>query len=158
MIRRTLIVALFLLIGALPHAQAAVTSASLSNTTIPFETIGTPTGTTVQYSLNVEGNFELDIHRLQNVIDRGILVHTNHFLSVPGAWGDRENVIGPDSFFRYEILRRRLRDIEPASAADLIAALCSHFGGRADRQHLHAAGSSVRAARRNRGGRIIFEI
>ncbi len=61
--------------------------------------------------------------------DRGILVHTNHFLSAPGAWGDRENVIGPDSFFRYEILRRRLRDIRPASAADLISALCSHFGG-----------------------------
>jgi isopenicillin-N N-acyltransferase-like protein len=61
--------------------------------------------------------------------DRGILIHTNHFVSAPGAWGDRENVIGPDSFFRYEILRRRLREVEPASAADLIAALVSHFGG-----------------------------
>ena len=61
--------------------------------------------------------------------DRGILVHTNHFLTIPGAWGDRENVIGPDSFFRYELLRRRLQHVTPASAADLIGALSSHFGG-----------------------------
>jgi isopenicillin-N N-acyltransferase-like protein len=61
--------------------------------------------------------------------DRGILLHTNHLLSVPGAWGDRENVIGPDSFFRYEILRRRLQEIEPTSRQDLVGALSSHFGG-----------------------------
>jgi isopenicillin-N N-acyltransferase-like protein len=61
--------------------------------------------------------------------DRGILVHTNHFLTVPGAWGDRENVIGPDSFFRYELLLRRMQNITPTSAEDLIGALSSHFGG-----------------------------
>jgi isopenicillin-N N-acyltransferase like protein len=61
--------------------------------------------------------------------DRGVLVHTNHFLTVPGAWGDRENVIGPDSFFRYELLRQRMQHITPRSSADLIGALSSHFGG-----------------------------
>jgi isopenicillin-N N-acyltransferase-like protein len=61
--------------------------------------------------------------------DRGILIHTNHLLSVPGAWGDRENVVGPDSFFRYEILRRRLQELEPTSPQDLVGALSSHFGG-----------------------------
>jgi isopenicillin-N N-acyltransferase-like protein len=60
---------------------------------------------------------------------RGILVHTNHFLTIPGAWGDRENVIGPDSFFRYELLIRRTQHITPTSAQDLIDALSSHFGG-----------------------------
>jgi isopenicillin-N N-acyltransferase-like protein len=61
--------------------------------------------------------------------ERGILIHTNHFISVPAAWGDRENVVGPDSFFRYEILQRRLRHLQPTSSADLIDTLTSHFGG-----------------------------
>lgn len=61
--------------------------------------------------------------------ERGILIHTNHFLTTPAMWGDRENVIGPDLYFRYEILRRRARHFNPSSADDLIGILTSHFGG-----------------------------
>ncbi len=61
--------------------------------------------------------------------ERGILIHTNHFISVPASWGDRENVVGPDSFFRYEILQRRLRHRQLTSSADLVDTLSSHFGG-----------------------------
>jgi isopenicillin-N N-acyltransferase like protein len=53
--------------------------------------------------------------------DTGLLVHTNHFLAATAAEGDRERQLGPDSFVRYELLRRRLAgthlDAESASAA-----------------------------------------
>lgn len=59
----------------------------------------------------------------------GRLVHTNHFLSAR-AEGDREPMLGPDSFFRYEILRRRVAAIEDDVApAELRRALASHLGG-----------------------------
>jgi isopenicillin-N N-acyltransferase-like protein len=61
--------------------------------------------------------------------ERGILIHTNHFLTAPASWGDRENVVGPDSFFRYEILERRMRDVHPTTSTDLLEMLASHFGG-----------------------------
>jgi isopenicillin-N N-acyltransferase-like protein len=61
--------------------------------------------------------------------ERGVLVHTNHFLTQPAALEDREPRIGPDSFWRYDILRRRLRESPPAGAADLVDALTSHLGG-----------------------------
>ena len=61
--------------------------------------------------------------------ERGVLVHTNHFLTQPASWDDREPAIGPDSFFRYEILRRRVTESAPASANELVDVLTSHLGG-----------------------------
>jgi isopenicillin-N N-acyltransferase like protein len=58
----------------------------------------------------------------------GVLAHTNHFLSQPAAWGDRETTIGPDSFFRYEILTRRLHERQPVTASDLIDSMATHLG------------------------------
>ena len=59
----------------------------------------------------------------------GVLIHTNHFLSQPAALGDREAEVGPDSYFRYEILRRRLAELRPTTVDALIDALRSHLGG-----------------------------
>src|SRR4051794_10054908 len=64
--RITLSALFFYLLIQAPAVQAAVTNAVLTNSVIPYETIGTPTGTTVQFTLDVPGNIELDIHRLEN--------------------------------------------------------------------------------------------
>ncbi len=60
----------------------------------------------------------------------GLLLHTNHFLSRPGAGGDTEPRTDPDTLVRYEVLRRALhgrgRDLTPAQA---LAALADHGGG-----------------------------
>ncbi|MEU3345805.1 C45 family peptidase [Streptomyces sp. NPDC006700] len=60
----------------------------------------------------------------------GLLLHTNHFLSRPGADGDTEPRTDPDTLVRYEVLRRALhgrgRDLSPAQA---LAALAGHDGG-----------------------------
>jgi isopenicillin-N N-acyltransferase like protein len=58
--------------------------------------------------------------------ERGVLLHTNHFLSEPAKWEDREPVIGPDSFIRYDVLRRRFAK---HTTNVLLDALRSHFGG-----------------------------
>lgn len=59
----------------------------------------------------------------------GLLVHTNHFLHPSAAAEDREPSVGGDSFFRYEMLRRRLRADRPATAEDIVTSLASHLGG-----------------------------
>jgi flagellar hook assembly protein FlgD len=64
--------AAFLLIGVSPRAHAAVIqTATLSNFSIPFENGGTPTGSTITYTLTGTGtaNVEIDIFRLKNVSD-----------------------------------------------------------------------------------------
>src|SRR5258708_650837 len=58
----------FLLIFA-PAAHAAVLSATLLNTTIPFETVGLPTGATLQYVIDTPGNIDIEIHRLRDITD-----------------------------------------------------------------------------------------
>lgn len=63
--------------------------------------------------------------------ESGLLVHTNHFLSPAAVPGDLEPTIGPDSFFRLELLRRRaarLRGARPG-AEELLAPFHSHLGG-----------------------------
>jgi isopenicillin-N N-acyltransferase-like protein len=60
---------------------------------------------------------------------RGVLIHTNHFVARPADIGDRERIVGPDSFFRYEILQRRLAEASSPSVDELLAALHSHLGG-----------------------------
>jgi len=58
----------------------------------------------------------------------GLIVHTNHFLDQRAAAGDREPALGPDSFLRYEIVRRRL-ETKPTDKARVHASLVSHLGG-----------------------------
>ena len=58
----------------------------------------------------------------------GVLLHTNHFLAPDAVPGDLEPLVGPDSMFRLELLRRRAAWEGPPRAADLVAALGSHFG------------------------------
>jgi isopenicillin-N N-acyltransferase like protein len=58
----------------------------------------------------------------------GLLVHTNHFLDPRGAAGDREPILGPDSFFRYDVVRRGLSS--PIDAPpDVIKIFRNHLGG-----------------------------
>ncbi|MGE0066579.1 MAG: C45 family autoproteolytic acyltransferase/hydrolase [Solirubrobacterales bacterium] len=59
----------------------------------------------------------------------GLLTHTNHFLSPGGLVGDLEPLVGPDSMFRLEILRRRGARLRAPSGAELVGALSSHLGG-----------------------------
>ena len=60
--------------------------------------------------------------------ERGILVHTNHFVDSTAAAADQERVLGPDSFLRYEIVRRGLATATP-TPGDVIRVLRSHLGG-----------------------------
>jgi isopenicillin-N N-acyltransferase-like protein len=61
--------------------------------------------------------------------ERGLLVHTNHFLSSPAALHDTELRHGPDSVVRLDMVRRRLAATPRPSEADLIRALHSHLLG-----------------------------
>jgi isopenicillin-N N-acyltransferase like protein len=61
--------------------------------------------------------------------ERGVLLHTNHFLSEAGARGERETIIGPDSFVRYDVLRRRIASNPPTSVDEALEAMASHIGG-----------------------------
>ncbi|MBS1888643.1 MAG: peptidase C45 [Actinobacteria bacterium] len=62
--------------------------------------------------------------------ERGHLVHTNHFLSPGGEAGDLEPVVGPDSLFRFELMRRRAGHLTaPAGGEEMLAAFRSHLGG-----------------------------
>ena len=60
----------------------------------------------------------------------GVLLHTNHFLAERGRPGCTELVTGPDSFVRYDVLRRALgeRAVDLTEAA-VLAALSNHEGG-----------------------------
>jgi isopenicillin-N N-acyltransferase-like protein len=59
----------------------------------------------------------------------GVLLHTNHFLSEEGARGERETVVGPDSFIRYDVLRRRAAGSRPGTIAAALELMSSHIGG-----------------------------
>jgi flagellar hook assembly protein FlgD len=59
--------ALCILKSAMP-SEAIVSNASLSNYSVPFETIGLPTSTTVQFQID-NGDVNIVIYRIQNVTD-----------------------------------------------------------------------------------------
>jgi isopenicillin-N N-acyltransferase-like protein len=59
----------------------------------------------------------------------GLLTHTNHFLTVDAQAEDREALVGPDSFFRLDLLRRRVQQSKASTVSDLVSVLNSHFGG-----------------------------
>jgi flagellar hook assembly protein FlgD len=57
------------LFWAASPSEAIVSTAHLHTYSIPYETIGTPTGTTVQFTITVGGDIEIDIYRLENITD-----------------------------------------------------------------------------------------
>ncbi len=61
--------------------------------------------------------------------EQGIFVRTNHFLSARAAPADLEPEIGPDTFLRFDVLRRRLAAERPSSSSDCFELLRSHYGG-----------------------------
>jgi isopenicillin-N N-acyltransferase-like protein len=61
--------------------------------------------------------------------ERGVLIHTNHFLSEAGARGERETLIGPDSFIRYDVLHRHVATRPPTTVGEALEAMTSHVGG-----------------------------
>ena len=61
--------------------------------------------------------------------ERGLLLHTNHFLDPHLAARDDAPRWGPDSYLRLEVLRRRLHDRVPRDREALRAVLCDHSGG-----------------------------
>jgi len=61
--------------------------------------------------------------------ERGLLLHTNHFLSQPGAAGDTEPREAPDTLVRLDLLRRRLHGRAALTADELLAAFDCHAGG-----------------------------
>lgn len=63
--------------------------------------------------------------------ERGLLLHTNHFLDPHLAAGDEAPRWGPDSYLRLEVLRRRLHARIPRDREALREVLCDHSGGPA---------------------------
>jgi isopenicillin-N N-acyltransferase-like protein len=61
--------------------------------------------------------------------EHGIFVRTNHFLSPQAVAGDLEPKIGPDTFLRFDVLRRRLAAERPTSISECFGLLRSHYGG-----------------------------
>ncbi|HEY7433093.1 MAG TPA: C45 family peptidase [Streptosporangiaceae bacterium] len=59
----------------------------------------------------------------------GVLVHTNHFLDPHAAQHERANQLGPNSYLRYAVLRRRLAGRAGDGCADVLAAMHTHAGG-----------------------------
>ncbi len=63
--------------------------------------------------------------------DRGVLVHTNHFLEHPGRAGDSAVREGPGTILRLDLARRRMAAMPSGtvSADAVLAAMASHRGG-----------------------------
>lgn len=61
--------------------------------------------------------------------ERGLLLHTNHFLDPHLAAGDEAPHWAPDSYLRLEALRRRLHEGVPRNREGLRATLCDHSAG-----------------------------
>jgi isopenicillin-N N-acyltransferase-like protein len=63
--------------------------------------------------------------------ERGLLLHTNHFLDPHLAERDDAPRWGPDSYLRLEVLRRRMHDRVPRDREALREMFCDHSGGPA---------------------------
>jgi isopenicillin-N N-acyltransferase-like protein len=60
--------------------------------------------------------------------ERGLLIHTNHFLADAVRPFDTEPAAYPDTLIRHDLLRRRLSGRDNLTAMDLLCALNSHLG------------------------------
>lgn len=63
--------------------------------------------------------------------DRGVLVHTNHFLEHPGRDGDSAVRDAPGTILRFDLARRRMAALPTGTvtADAVLAAMASHRGG-----------------------------
>ena len=63
--------------------------------------------------------------------DRGVLVHTNHFLAEPGRSGDTGVRDGPGTILRFDLARRRMAAMRPGEVTPqaVLASMASHRGG-----------------------------
>lgn len=109
------------------HASAAV--ALLGTARTSASTVLTVTGahdgatTAVCAELSPEGP------RFVLPSERGLLLHTNHFLDPHLAAGDRAPVWGPDSYLRLDVLRRLMHERLPGDREQLRRMVADHSGG-----------------------------
>jgi len=63
--------------------------------------------------------------------DRGVLVHTNHFLEQPGGAGDTGVREGPGTILRLDLAKRRMAAMRPGEVTPqaVVASMASHRGG-----------------------------
>jgi isopenicillin-N N-acyltransferase-like protein len=63
--------------------------------------------------------------------DRGVLVHTNHFLEQPGRSADTGVREGPGTILRLDLAKRRMAAMRPGEVTPeaVLAAMASHRGG-----------------------------
>ena len=108
-------------VTALELVAAADVSASSAITVVTDEDGGTVC--TVEVSRAGPGFVTPD--------DRGVLVHTNHFLEDPGRDGDSALRESPGTILRLNLARRRLGAMRPGEATPtpVLAARSSHRGG-----------------------------
>jgi isopenicillin-N N-acyltransferase-like protein len=59
----------------------------------------------------------------------GLLVHTNHFLSMRAQAGDTEPRSFPDTLLRHDLLVRRLSNVKRLDVPQILNAMSSHVGG-----------------------------
>ena len=108
-------------VAALETIAAADVSASSAITVVTDEDGGTVC--TVEVSPAGPGFVTPD--------DRGVLVHTNHFLDVPGRAGDTGVRDGPGTILRLDLAKRRMAAMHPGEVTPeaVLAAMASHRGG-----------------------------
>jgi isopenicillin-N N-acyltransferase-like protein len=108
-------------VTALELVAAADVSASSAITVVTDEDGGTVC--TVEVSRAGPGFVTPD--------DRGVLVHTNHFLEDPGRDGDSALRESPGTILRLNLARRRMGAMRPGEATPttVLAAMSSHRGG-----------------------------
>jgi isopenicillin-N N-acyltransferase-like protein len=109
------------------HAGAAVAMLGASRTSA--STVLTVTGAGDGGTTAVCAELAPEGPRFVLPSERGLLLHTNHFLDPNLAGGDRAPVWGPDSYLRLDVLRRALHDRVPHDREQLRAILADHSGG-----------------------------
>jgi isopenicillin-N N-acyltransferase-like protein len=108
-------------VAALDLIAAADVSASSAITVVTDEDGGTVC--TVEVSPAGPGFVTPD--------DRGVLVHTNHFVEHPGRDGDTAVREAPGTILRLDLAKRRMAAMRPGEVtpAAVLAAMSSHRGG-----------------------------
>src|SRR6266480_3415882 len=81
-----LLISSCLLIAASALHAASISGATLTTFSIPFETIGTPTGTTVQFTLSGAANVEIDIFRITNTVTQVAAITQSGINGGPIFW------------------------------------------------------------------------
>jgi isopenicillin-N N-acyltransferase-like protein len=109
------------------HAGAAV--ALLGGARTSASTVLTVTGARDGQTTAVCAELAPDGPRFVLPSERGVLLHTNHFLDPDLASGDRAPAWGPDSYLRLDVLRRALHERVPHDREQLRAIFADHSGG-----------------------------